>query len=114
MSTNIGQEQFPAPKRINAISDDGSFAQVFGSMTGIATGELTVVEPPKPPPPGQAPRSALSAYAGQDGELSVLLRGNRLEITADVDRAGIRRLKEIHGKYEEILALLEPSDAARP
>jgi hypothetical protein len=30
-----------------------------------------------------------------DGELNVLLRGNRLEISADVDRAGLQRLKEI-------------------
>jgi hypothetical protein len=54
------------------------------------------------------PKSASSAYAGQDGDLSVLLKGNRLEITADVGLDGIERLKEILGKYEEILKLLEP------
>jgi hypothetical protein len=47
-----------------------------------------------------------------DGELNVLLRGNRLEISADVDRAGLQRLKEILGKYEEILALLDPDTKA--
>jgi hypothetical protein len=42
----------------------------------------------------------------------VLLRGNRLETTADVDRAGLKPLKEVLNKYEEILALLEPGGAA--
>jgi hypothetical protein len=105
-----GQEQFPKPRRVNAISEDGSFAQVFGSMTGIPTSELAVVDPPKPARQGQNRRSASSAYAGGDGELNVLLRGNRLEISADVDRAGLLRLKEILSKYEEILALLEPAE----
>jgi hypothetical protein len=102
--TSNGQEQFPTPKRVNAVSDDGSFAQVFGSMTGIRTSELTVVDAPKAPPP--------SPSVAPEGDLNVLLRGNRLEITADVDRAGLKRLKEVLAKYEEILELLEPGGAA--
>jgi hypothetical protein len=103
-----GVEQFDKPRRVNWLSDDGSHARVFGSMTGIPTSELIVVDPPKPSVAGQANKTASSAYAGQDGELNVLLRGNRLEITADVDRAGLARLKEILGKYEEILELIDP------
>lgn len=107
--TSGGQERFPQPRKINAISEDGTFAQVFGSMTGVPTSELTVVDPPKPTQT-QTRRSASSAYSGRDGELNVLLRGNRLEISADVDRVGLQRLQEILSKYDEILALLDPAE----
>lgn len=102
---NNGQDQFSLPRKVTWVSEDGSHARVFSSMTGVPTSELTVTDPPKPPLPGQS-RSASGADAGIDGELSVLLRGNRLEIAADVDRAGLTRLKEILTKYEEILDLL--------
>ena len=36
-----------------------------------------------------------------------LLRGNRLQSTADVDAAGVAKLKEVLAKYEEILKLLK-------
>jgi hypothetical protein len=103
--TNGGQDQFPSPRRVNWVSDDGTHVRVFGSMTGISTEELTMADSPKP----AQPKSVSSAYAGDDGELSVLLRGKRLEITADVDRAGLQRLKEILTKYEEILELIDPT-----
>jgi hypothetical protein len=41
-------------------------------------------------------------------QIDVLLRGNRLQITAEVDAAGLQTLKEMIGKYEEILKLLAP------
>ena len=41
-------------------------------------------------------------------QIDVLLRGNRLQITADVDAAGLQTLKEMIGRYEEILKLLAP------
>jgi hypothetical protein len=103
-----GSDQFPIPRKVVWLSDDGAHLRVHGSMTGIPVAEITVVEPPKSPSVSTQPKSASSAYAGGDGELSVLLRGNRLEITADVDRAGLQRLKEILGKYEEILKLIDP------
>jgi hypothetical protein len=102
--TNGGLDQFPTPRPINWVSDDGSHVRVLGSMTGIPTSELTLTDPPKPTPSKSAP----SAYSGDDGELSVLLRGKRLEIMADVDRAGLQRLKDILTKYEEILDLIDP------
>lgn len=46
----------------------------------------------KPPPPG---------------ELQVLLTGQRLQITADVDLEGLRRLQTMLAKYEEILLLTQ-------
>ncbi len=38
---------------------------------------------------------AIARHCRQDGELSVLLKGNRIEITADVVLAGTERLKEM-------------------
>ncbi len=38
-------------------------------------------------------------------QIDVLLRGNRLQITADVDAAGVAKLKEVLAKYKEILKL---------
>ncbi len=108
--TSAGQDQFAKPQRVSWLSEDATHVRVHGSTTGIPVTELTVVQAPVVPPLGsEKPKTASSAYAGQDGDLSVLLRGNRLEITADVDRAGVQRLKEILSKYEEILALIDPA-----
>lgn len=119
--TSGGVDQFKLPKRVTWLSDDGSHAGVFGEMTGLPTGELTVVDPPKAgvtytgkaaeqvarqrsaSEPDKSPPAAL-----EPSTLNVLLRGNRLEISADVDRAGLQKLKTILAKYEEILALLDP------
>jgi hypothetical protein len=104
---SAGVEQFKAPCRVTRIEE--GFAFVHGSMTGMPMTELTVVDPPIVPQVGTgASKSASSAYAGEDGGLNVLLRGKRLEITADVGREGLARLKEILGKYEEILNLIDP------
>lgn len=75
--------------------------------------EVTVVDPPKPPPLGTAEQRAASAYGDTDGDLNVLLTGNRLQITADVDLAGLARLKEVLGHYESILKLLTPGNQIR-
>ena len=105
--TSNGQDQFSIPRRVEWLSEDGSHLRVFGSMTGIPVNEVTIAEPPKVPPlhPKQG---ASSAYGGKDGELNVLLSGGRLQITADVDLAGLQRLKEILTRYEGILELLNP------
>jgi hypothetical protein len=47
------------------------------------------------------------AKAGGQKDISVLLVGNRLQITADVDSAGLVKLKDVLTKYEEILKLLQ-------
>ena len=41
-------------------------------------------------------------------QIEVLLRGTRLQITADVDASGLQTLKEMIGKYEDILKLMAP------
>ena len=104
-------DQRDTPRQIIRIAEE--FAFVHGSPTGMPMNELTIADPPRVPPLGgtsaETPKSASSADASRDGDLNVLLRGNRLEITADVDRAGLQRLKEILGKYEEILKIIDPS-----
>lgn len=39
--------------------------------------------------------------------IDILLRGGRLQIWADVDLDGIRKLKQALAKYEELLAILQ-------
>jgi hypothetical protein len=101
-----GVDQFSTPRQVNWVSEDGSHARVHGSLTGIPMEELTIADPRKLPIVGTQTKRASSAYAGVDGELNVLLTGQRLQITADVDLAGVERLKEVLGHYETILKLL--------
>jgi hypothetical protein len=60
--------------------------------------EVTVVDPPEPA------ASASSAYRADNevsnADISVLQVGNRLEITANVDAAGLEKLKELLSHYE--------------
>lgn len=105
--TSNGQEQFPKPQRVNWVSDDGTHVRVHGSMTGIATDELTVVDQPKPPSLGPMAVAAVeSNRSPENKDINVLLTGKRLQITADVDQDGLTTLKQMLDKYEEILKLL--------
>ena len=61
------------------------------------------------------PQQAETPRAHSENELSVLQKGNRLQITADVDLEGIGELKDILGHYEAILQRLaarKPSSTA--
>jgi hypothetical protein len=90
----------------------GRHAWVHGSATGISMGQLTVADPPAPTPAGALrPASEKTAAEGQGEtsapDISVLLVGNSLQITANVDAAGLVKLKDVLNKYEEILKLLQ-------
>lgn len=43
-------------------------------------------------------------------DITILLTGNRLQITADVDADGIKKLRDVLTKHEEILQLLAAKD----
>ena len=103
-----GIDQFRQPRKVVGLFDDGTHVQVFGSNTGIPVNELSVVQAPAPSPPSIGVGSAEggSAWAQGENELNVLQKGNRLQITADVDLAGIDDLKDILGHYEAILKRL--------
>lgn len=105
--TSGGVDQFRAPRKIIGFLD-GEHVQVFGSNTGVPVSELTVVPPPTPNQLMALPARVEAASAGIVGEneYSVLQRGNRLQITADVDLEGLAMLKEMIGDYESILRRL--------
>ena len=106
-----GIDQYKQPQKVTWIGDDGTHLRVHASMTGIPMNEVSVVPAPKAAHFAAA-SSAASASTGTQttvvdpGDMSVLLSGKRLQISADVDAEGLAKLKEILTKYEEILKLL--------
>ncbi len=107
--TSGGVDQLSPAGRVTRVAEDGSYLWVHGSLTGIPMNEVTVAEAPKVPPIRPAARTS-NARADEGGDVNVLLTGRRLQITADVDLAGLERLKEMLGHYEKILTLLEPAN----
>lgn len=112
---NSSFDKSDLPRRVTWVSDDGKFVRVHGNPTGIPMSELSLSDPPKmelpafkPPLPAShtTAKGTENDAGGARPEITVLLTGDRLQITADVDAAGIAKLKEILAKYEDILALL--------
>lgn len=91
------------PQRVAWVSEDGTYLRVHGSPTGIPMSEINLAEAPTSEKPVIPP---ITGVLGRE-DITVLLKGKRLEITADVDKAGIAKLKDVLAKYEEILKLLE-------
>lgn len=105
--TSGGADQFRVPRKVVGILPDGQHVQVFGSSTGIPMDELAVVDAPEATLAVAAPAVDVSGTgAGVDNDFTVLQRGNRLQITADVDLDGIATLKAILDDYESILRRL--------
>jgi hypothetical protein len=104
--TSGGVDQFESPARVTWVSDDQSFLRVHGNLTGIPMSEVTTV--PSPAPKTIIGGMAVEPKAGSGDDLNVLLTGKRLQITADVDRAGLKRLQEILARYDGILELMDP------
>jgi hypothetical protein len=104
--TSDGIDQLKPPRRVNFVAPDGSHLRVHGSMTGIPMAEVTVVDPPTPPP-ASALRQEHQPAEGGEPDISVLQVGKRLQITADVDAAGLAKLKQMLEQYEAILKLLQ-------
>jgi hypothetical protein len=104
--TSNGVDQFKPARRVTWVSEDGTHLRVHGSMTGIPMNEVALADAPIVPPiSGSAQHDAMK-FAGAAGDLNVLLTGDRLQITADVDLAGLERLREVLGYYENILKLV--------
>lgn len=103
-----GVDQFKQPQKVTWIADDGTHLRVHASMTGIPVSEVSIVTPPKTPPfvATASPSSSSDGQGSTMDNMSVLLTGGRLQISADVDAIGLAKLKEILAKYEEILKLL--------
>jgi len=102
--TSNGQHQFPTAKRVEWVSEDGQYARVLGSQTGLPMSELSVSAGPaqnKPADPsfGAAvtPLNPIEVFMGSDG---------RLQVSANVDADGLQKLRDLLGKYDEILKLM--------
>jgi hypothetical protein len=104
--TSDGVDQFNPPRKVEEILPDGMHVRVFGSLAGISMSELTVVDPNKTQ--AKEPVAASSGYRADEtqSDISVLMRGKHLEIMANVDAAGLKTLREMLQKYEEILTLM--------
>jgi hypothetical protein len=108
-----GVNQFKPVRKVEWISDDGNHLRVFGSLTGIPVSEATVEAAPataaSAPPPLFVPASTQMNTHGtkQENPINAYLVGNRVQIAADVDAEGLKKLQSILDKYSEILQMLQ-------
>jgi hypothetical protein len=104
--TSGGVDQFSVPRKVLTLFEDGKHAQVHGSPGGVPMSELTVVEAPKPKLVGVG--APLTSEGGKTSpDINILMAGQRLQITADVDLEGVAKLRDALGKYEELLKMLK-------
>lgn len=120
--TSGGVDQFAA-RKVEWISEDGSYLRVIGNNTGIPMNEIEKVEnvqtPPAPtaapvhqPVPSSAKEAGEEATAkGAKGgakieNVTTSVVGGRLQISADVSADEIDALKDMLTKYQEILKLM--------
>jgi hypothetical protein len=55
---------------------------------------------------------AISTPPNPTSPLRVVMNGNRLDIQASVDLEGLKKLRTMLEKYEGILEMMEPDEAA--
>lgn len=61
-----GAAQFPVPRKVSWVSDDGEHLLVEGCTTGVPTKEVKVVTAPVPPVPGIKPLSGVPSTAERE------------------------------------------------
>ena len=92
--------QFPAAKQVRWVDRTAGYVRVEGSMTALPIAEVDHAERPATPThPAPVEKKEAAPW-------EVLLSGNRLQITADVDKDSLKKLKQVLDKYEEILGLM--------
>jgi hypothetical protein len=103
--TSGGIDQLKEPRRVTRAEDGHVF--VHGSLTGLPMAELTVVDPPTSEPARMVQKAAKLISGGRkpviDANVLISGEGTRLQITADVDLNGLKLLREMISKYEEML-----------
>ena len=118
--TSNGADQLSIPRWVEWVSDDNEYVRVFGSPTGIPMSEVTIVtQSGDTPPPivGVAKKlaeaghyqpavSAPTASTAPAKDITVYQVNGRLQITADVDAEGLKKLQNLLAKYAEVLALM--------
>lgn len=106
-----GVAQFAEPRRVRAIAEDGGWAFVEGSKTGIAMTDLEVVQPPRAsrsPPTLALPEEDPTVYDRADprekDRMKVVWEGSLIHISATVDKAGLARLRTKLDAMETLLS----------
>lgn len=109
----LGVAQFEEPRRVRAVSDDGVWAFVDGSETGIRMTELETLSRPLNRGQSAPPRLALPeddptvydrANPKDKDRMKVVWEGRFIHINATVDKEGLARLRK---KLDAMETLLE-------
>ena len=100
-----GQEQFPVPRTVSRVFRDerGWFVALQGQLAALPMDDVDVVESGAASAP-----AALSSKAEGDQANPIeifMTADHRLQITANLDRKGVDKLRALLGKYGEILDL---------
>ena len=101
--------QFKQPKRVFALSSNKQWAFVEGSKVGIPVNQLEVVDQPEPIDAGsffelmKKTSSVQEIEKKPENDIRVLLEGDRLQIQANIDLDGIKRLRKILDAHEQLL-----------
>lgn len=103
--TSQGQEQFPVPRVVSRVFRDerGWFVALQGQIGALPMDDVDVVEPGAASAP-----ATLSAKpeADQANPIEIFMTADhRLQITANLDRKGVDKLRALLDKYGEILDL---------
>jgi hypothetical protein len=106
--TSQGTDQFTEPRKIKSISEDGKYAFVEGSDTGIPVAELSVTEVK----PTEA-KSVEQLRADEQAELdSKISNAEQYRVDGKVDRAkltneeDIKAFDEVYNKYDKLISPL--------
>jgi hypothetical protein len=106
--TSQGTDQFTEPRKIKSISEDGKYAFVEGSDTGIPVSELSVTEV-KP----TEVKSVEQLRADEQAELdSKIPNAEQYRVDGKVDRAkltneeDIKAFDEVYNKYDKLISPL--------
>lgn len=109
--TSQGSLQFPTPRRVIKVFKDaehGWQVSVEGYPGALPMEQIEVTGPAKPAVPSPAPNQKASTESSN--AIDVFLSGGRLQISANIDRTGIPKLKLMLDKYDEIFGLEDDED----
>jgi hypothetical protein len=108
---STGVAQFTEATRVRAISDDGDWAFVEGSKTGVPMSELEILQRPKAgrsaptlPLPEDEPTVHDRADPRDKDRMKVVWEGSLIHISATVDKAGLDRLRKKLDAMETLLS----------
>ena len=108
-----GVEQFQIPKVVTEVFRDaerGWFVSVRGEKGSLPMEQITLERPGASTTHDVNPPARQRAPVEQDipNPIEIFMGANgRLQITADLDKIGVGKLKDLLGKYEEIFDLMK-------